>query len=757
MKKIVALILVALSLNASAQMTVVPAKPKLSPLTRHYLHDVNSNQGKLAPGYIYNKLSDGKTYLSALIKISDADKAAKGLDGIGAKVGTKAGKIWTVKVPVDKFIEFTTLSGISYIQLDEPLKPMLNVARKTTRVDSAQAGYGLPKGYSGEDVVVGVIDFGFDYNHPTFYDTLGKKYRIKAVWEMGCFGIPPAGYTFGRELTDSNMIKAAGTDNASQTHGSSTAGMAAGSGFGGPTGSKFRGMAYAADIALVGVRRDSIGGQWMEGSFSDFLDGVSYLFKYGESVGKPVVVNISWGSQSGAHDGTSLFAQACDALSGPGKIVVMSAGNEGTENIHLSKKFTATDSIIKTYLTFSPSTYQRTWVDIWGQSGKTFCAKATLYHNGIAGQTTGYVCINDLITSTYLMADNGVDTCYVEYITSSAEENGKPRMTINLFNKATDSIGISVKGTDGSIDMWDEYYYYGFPHGFQSTFSSLGDATAVNGNTITTVSDMGSANSVLLVGAYCSKNSYVDINGNNASYASYVGPNQLVPFSSRGPMVDGRIKPDITAPGLTIATATNSHDLDYTETGSKSGSVVSKYSDPATGHNYYYVEFAGTSASGPAASGIVALLLQVDPTMDPAKVKNYIFKSAINDSYTSTLPAAGNNNWGHGKINAYGALKLAVQDATASVAGLSENKLNCALFPNPNDGSFSLEYTGKESQRLNVYIYNEVGSLVCMKPWQVNKGVNRSNMSLPEVAKGVYFVKVVTSLGGSTEIKTLVK
>lgn len=289
MRKFSFVLLLFVCFAATAQQARQATTPKLSPLTRHYLQQVRkTQQGEKIPGYIYNKRPDGKVYLSALIKVSDAEVAAEGLKDLGAFVGTKAGKIWTVKVPMENVVPFTKLDGISYIQLDEPVKKDLNVARKTTRVDSAQAGYGLPKGYSGEGVVVGVIDFGFDYNHPTFYDTTGAGYRIKTVWEMNSTGTPPTGYSYGKEITDTNAIKAALTDNAVQTHGSGTAGMAAGSGFGGP-GNKYRGMAYAADIALVGVRRDSIGGQWMEGSFSDFLDGVAYIFNYAHSDRKSVV------------------------------------------------------------------------------------------------------------------------------------------------------------------------------------------------------------------------------------------------------------------------------------------------------------------------------------------------------------------------------------------------------------------------------------------------------------------------------------
>ena len=158
-------------------------KPKLSTLTKKYLHDlqVSKKKNEAPAGYLYKKSNTGQVYISALIKVSNAVQAEQQLKLIGAKVGTKAGNIWTVQVPYNKALEFTQIPGISYIQLDEPVAPKLDVARKTTRVDSVQNGINLPLKYSGKGVIVGVIDFGFDYNHPTFYDTLHAKYRIKRV------------------------------------------------------------------------------------------------------------------------------------------------------------------------------------------------------------------------------------------------------------------------------------------------------------------------------------------------------------------------------------------------------------------------------------------------------------------------------------------------------------------------------------------------------------------------------------------------
>jgi hypothetical protein len=73
-------------------------------------------------------------YVSAMIKVSDAIAAQSGLAGIGALVGTKAGKVWTIKVPVEQVVPFTRLGGISYIQLDGPVAP-LHAERKTTSTD----------------------------------------------------------------------------------------------------------------------------------------------------------------------------------------------------------------------------------------------------------------------------------------------------------------------------------------------------------------------------------------------------------------------------------------------------------------------------------------------------------------------------------------------------------------------------------------------------------------------------------------------
>lgn len=720
--------------------------PQLSPYTKSFMVDVNNttNHNQYPQGYLYKTRNDGKVCISAIIKVDNKSLAQAALTSINAKVGTKAGSIWTVVVPVENVKLFVNIESIAYIQMDAPIiRPDLDIARKTTRTDSVHAGYVLPQGYSGKGVILGVMDFGFDYNHPTFYDTLGTKYRISRVWEMETKGGPaPAGYSYGKEITDTNLIKAQITDNSEQIHGSGVAGLSSGSGFGSPTPGKFKGIAYESEMVFVGVRRDSIGGQWLTGGFSDFIDGVAYMINYAQSVGKPIVVNISWGSHSGPHDGTSLVNQAFDTLSGPGKIIVMSAGNDGDANIHLEKTFAATDTAINTFLQFTTTPIKRTWIDIWGDSSKTFCTEVSLYSGGVVkGQTTGRICIDNTTHNGYLISANGVDTCFVQTITSASEYNHKPRVTLNIYQKGTDSVCVSVYGNDGKINMWNEYYYYGYQYRYACYFTNYKQPWATTGNTNITVSDMGAAHSTILVGAYNSKMNFTDINGIPRSYGSSSLAGTYCGFTSRGPYVDGRVSPDISAPGSTIATACNSADTNYSETGASKSNVVSKYTDPITGKNYYYVEFRGTSASSPVAAGIIALLLQISHTLTPNEVRSLLAETAIKDFYTGAIIAPGSNIWGQGKINAYGAVRKILQRLSICTYKGVE-KMDCVLFPNPNKGSFQIDYNAIEASSCQVSVVDLTGKLVHHQKWETNVGANLLPLNLEHLPKGNYLLNI---------------
>ena len=726
--------------------------PNLSPATRLYLERTRgvTDFSQMQPGFAYKKVHDGSLRMGALLKISDANAAAASLEQLGVAVGTKAGLIWTAQIPPQKVAAVSKAAGIAYLELDQAVvQPNMDVARKTTRVDSVHGGYNLPQPYTGKGVLMGIMDFGFDYSNPLFYDTSGTRYRVLGMWEQAATaGIPPAGMSYGREITDTNQLKNGTTDNALQTHGTAVAGMAVGSGIGSSAdGKKWRGMAYETDVVLAGVRRDAIGGQWLSGGFSDFVDGIGYLFKWGTTLNKPTVVNVSWGSQSGPHDGSSLFNQAMDGLTGPGKILVMSAGNSGADKVHLQKTFSPADSAVSTFVSFAPKIYQRTWVDVWGEANKSWCAEAVLYRNGQPTSNVARVCLDNTLHNNFIINAAG-DTCEVKFINEVSAYNGKPRMVVDLYNRTSDTVQLRFVSTSGTIHMWDEYYFYGYNYQYSSAFVNAGMAGVADGDTAYTVSDMGASQNTLLVGAYTLRTGWKDINGNSWSYpASYAPINNIASFSSRGPMADGRVKPDITAPGLTVATYFSSYDTAYTATGSNSQSVRSKFISPINGRTYYFAEFTGTSAASPAAAGIVALLLQIKPTLTPAEVRNLLSETAIQDVYTGNLGTAGNNRWGHGKINAYSAVKKLLKTVSIPTFANGISGPDVLLFPNPASGAFTLQMEGTKNESLDVVVYDLMGRVVKSTVWQAPAGMSLLPVSVTGIPAGNYLVSVRGAAG----------
>ena len=725
-------------------------KPKLSAFTQQFLVQYNKQKDKSAhiPSYNYKNI-DNRLYLSSLIKVDPSIDESK-LENMGVYIGTKAGSIWTAQIPVDSIYPFIALTGISYIQLDMPIIPLLDSARKQTHADSAQKGINLPFPVTGKNVIVGIIDAGFDFNHPTMYDTTDNRYRIKRVWAQKISGTHPSGFAYGREITDTNAIRYRGTDTSLISHGTHVTGIAAGSGYGSnPTNSRFRGMALESDIVLVGIMPAP--GEWVTAGESDIIDGMNYIYHYASTVGRPAVVNLSWGSTLGPHDGNSLFSQACDALTGEGKIFVCAAGNNGEDTVHLQKSFTTTDTTVSTFVTFSPyldSTNQTTWVDAWGDTGKTFCVNIKLYDTTTVIDSTGYICLDDTTHNFKLLGSNG-DTCYVSITSTVIEYNGKPHAFISLYSKVHDNICLTTKANSGTVNMWEGYVLP--PEGYYGYFKKLGYPFAVSGDAKYTVSDIGCTRSALTVGAYTSKVSFTNINGAGLYYPGAVH-GQIAPFSSFGPTEDMRVKPDITAPGFALASSVNSYDPTYNQGGSNYSSVIK--ADTLGPRVYRYAMMAGTSMASPCAAGIVAMMLQMNPFLTPDETKTIINNTAIKDSYTGVLPSSGTTTWGHGKIYAYGAISYMV--GSLVVKSEHVDQMDCILYPNPNQGGFTIDYNSNSEGQLTIEMYDVTGKQVMKQFWFVADGTNSRVFETNGLPKGIYYTKISNS-NGFTTIKTILE
>ncbi len=120
------------------------------------------------------------------------------------------------------------------------------------------------------------------------------------------------------------------------------------------------------------------------------------------------------------------------------------------------------------------------------------------------------------------------------------------------------------------------------------------------------------------------------------------GPDAMADFSSRGPCEDGRIKPDLVAPGTWISSL-------------QSASATDQYAW-APIDNYYQYQ-GGTSQAGPHASGAAAVFVQyyrqthTNATPSPALVKAALINAATDmDDAFGTGPVP-NMDEGWGRVN----------------------------------------------------------------------------------------------------------
>lgn len=719
------------------------AQAQLSANLKQYL--VAQSKHQVFSQAVYSK-QNNTTYISTLLKVN-TQLDEKQLLQLGVFIGTRAGNIYTAQIPEQKVSYVLQLKGIDYIQLDEPVATNMDAARKAARVDSVQNGINLPMPYTGKNVVVGIIDAGFNYNHPTFYDTTGRVLRVKRVWEQRNAGTPPVGYSYGNELTDTSAMVTKGAELNPFSHGTHVGGIAAGSGFTGGNNVKYRGVAYESDLVFVGIRPEK--SEWKTAGMSSIIDATAYIFNYAKSVGKPAVANLSWGCSIGPNDGSSLFAQAMDNLCGPGRIFVNSAGNNGDENIHLLKEFSTTDTLVHSFVSFPTiAGEKRTWIDVWGEAGKPFAVQLRLFNGTTEQSISGYFASTNTTTDTFLIGSNN-DTCFFTLNATASDFNGKPHILIDAFSKTTNNLCLSIQSTSGKVHAW-----LGYVQDYNGHYGAFTDNTqswAVSGDSKYTLGEMSCTRSALTVAAYTSKISFRNLAGSNQSYAGYTSTGQLTPFSSKGPTVDGRFKPNIAAPGMTIASAVNSYDVSYLLGGSNYAQSVAV--TKIGGRDYYYAEASGTSMSAPMASGIVALLLQVNPELNPQRIQSILAETAVKDLITTQTPDS--SRWGAGKINAYAAIKKAL--LTVGVETVTKEALKTIqLFPNPNNGNFQLTFESPQETTLIIETTDILGRSVGFEHWNVTIGSNTFAPNLKPLTKGIYFLSI-SGAGGSVVRKMMIE
>jgi subtilisin family serine protease len=299
---------------------------------------------------------------------------------------------------------------------------------------------------------------------------------------------------------------------------------------------------------------------------------------------------------------------------------------------------------------------------------------------------------------------------------------------------------MKLLSSKGRVNAW-----LGFVHeyvGYEGNFISNSFKWAVNGDNSYTLGEMACTKNALTVAAYASKVSWRNLAGSNMSYSGYTQTGRIVPFSSHGPTADGRNKPDIAAPGMTLASAVNSFDVSYAPGGGNYDQSVAKYTSPKNNRDYYYAEASGTSMSSPMMSGIVALMLQVNPKLDPGRLKQILAETAIIDNFTTPTPDP--TRWGFGKVNAYAAIKKTIQ--TLGLSGELQEGVLLNIYPNPTNGKLYIDIESNQSKILEVVLMDLNGKKLIEQNWNTGNE-SRLVLDLEGLQEAIYLVQIKSDTG----------
>ena len=250
-----------------------------------------------------------------------------------------------------------------------------------------------------------------------------------------------------------------------------------------------------------------------------------------------------------------------------------------------------------------------------------------------------------------------------------------------------------------------------------------------------------SAPCVISVGATSYRDSIQNMRGEWKKY--WLGNGGVwAPFSSVGPTFDGRIKPDVMAPGNNIISSFSSF---YMETHPKASDLtwdLDRY--VFNGRSYAWISSSGTSASCPAVAGAIALWLQAKPDLTPQEVKEVLSHTCRHYDESLTYP---NNTYGYGEIDVYRGLLYIL--GVDQVKDISQQHTKARI----SYANGQLHVLLSKPLSIRVRIYNMSGHLV--QTTALDNGQSEYIVPVNTLPVGIYAVQVDgdASVQGSTLIR----
>ncbi|MDO4510407.1 MAG: S8 family serine peptidase [Bacteroidales bacterium] len=584
--------------------------------------------------------------------ITADDAALHSLKAQGITVVKCADSLATALVPLH-VLQQGMVQGVKHLSVAKNVQ-LCNDSARILSMWSPQLSPVLHSKYTGKGVVIGMIDTGFDFRHINFKDAEGRR-RIAAVYlptdttgdapVVGADTLP--GSCFLGDAIDTL------TTECTQLHGTHTMGTAAGS----FKGNSYSGVAPEAELVVCGMDENDL-------TDVNIAHSLKFIFDYAEQRQKPCVVNMSLSSYAEAHDGTSQLCQLFDHLSGNGKIIIVSSGNDGNKDICFHQSLAGVTDTLSTCLSNRYYGYNLNGhLSMWGNSASPFAMRVQVVDRTSQQVLYESAWLSELPQDSVFSVSSATDAEFAKYFTgewlfaSAVEQNGKFHTDFVVDARYKNQNHVMrlqyVSATAAELRGWGSA---------NMRFVDYGIAGCTKGDASMSISDLATADSVVSVGAYSSRRVAPVISGVNESMMKGSVPGEIAPYSSYGADMRGVLHPDVVAPGMVLVSSYSRFNQSMTT--SDNWLTCTAQVD---GEHYPYGINSGTSMSAPMVTGAIALALQAAPTLSTADVKSLLKQSSLRDAAVERDPT----RWGCGKLDIHELLSIV--DKTGNIYDINQD------------------------------------------------------------------------------------
>jgi hypothetical protein len=626
--------------------------------------------------------------------------------------------------------------------------------RANCHADSVHLGLGiLPRSFKGSGVVLGIIDTDLGFEHGDFKNADGST-RVAYIWDQASSASPNVSYGYGFQWDANDINGGVCTYSAGNAaHGSQVTGIAAGNGL---QVGKHAGIAPETDIVFVRIKLD-------DNFFANFVDAVHYIFQQAEAMGKACSINSSVGDYYGSHDATDLFAQMVENLldEAPGRFLAQAAGNARGFKLHLKPVLTGNN----TQSTWFAYNNTRKQFEFFGFADTTDFKQVNFSLDYI--DRTSYANLGSTqsfnIQTDFNLPPGGLDSVVqVLFYTPAgqpvtlkiyaAEYAGVYELWFRIIQPTTQNYWQLNSWGTGTWDIWSSAAVFGSSNIVQNPPVLVANYQNPD-NQQSIVSSWACSDHVLTVGSYNNLASFVNWAG-DTMYAIQLyndTSGYISDFSSRGPTRDGRVKPDITAPGGVVL---SSIPLSLAQSMQNSNNQL-------LAQEGYHSINGGTSMASPSVAGTAALYFECQPDATWLEVKQAILSSARNDSLSLAWSPMPNIDWGYGKLNTYQSvvqcLVFGCMDSLAvnfnpnanvddgsctfvAVQTIPQPSGAVSVWPNPSTDWLNIDYDLEESKPLVLNILDASGRLVLSRNLNGAKGTEQ--LQVKNWAPGAYIYQL---------------